>query len=100
MVEPISPSNIIKKVPDCVIQGFNNILSERWNGHEARFTQEEVIVAILQADIKDYLTKALIYSKGMLDIESIYEAQGWSINYDKPGYNESYAANFTFTRVK
>jgi hypothetical protein len=33
-----------------------------------------------------------------MDFEPFYEKAGWKVVYDKPGYCESYAANFTFTR--
>ncbi len=31
-----------------------------------------------------------------LNVEELYRAQGWTVTYDKPGYNESYPATFTF----
>jgi hypothetical protein len=44
------------------------------------------------------LTRAFIFSKGYLNFEELYEAQGWKVVYDKPAYNESYKANFTFIK--
>lgn len=37
-----------------------------------------------------------IFDNGWLDIETVYEDSGWSVEYDKPGYNESYEASWTF----
>ena len=42
------------------------------------------------------LTKAKIFSEGYLNVEEVYREQGWVVSYDKPGYNESYDANFKF----
>jgi hypothetical protein len=39
-----------------------------------------------------------VYAKGWLNFEAIYEEAGWKVVYDKPGYNETYDANFTFTK--
>jgi hypothetical protein len=38
-----------------------------------------------------------IFHRGWLDVEDAYRAEGWTVVYDKPGYNESYAASFTFS---
>ena len=38
-----------------------------------------------------------VFSAGYLNIESAYEKVGWKVEYDKPGFNETYAATFTFT---
>lgn len=35
-----------------------------------------------------------------LDVEDVYRAAGWEVTYDKPGYNETYDATFTFRSAK
>ena len=37
-----------------------------------------------------------IFDLGYLDIEDLYTK--WNVEYDKPGYNESYQAYFIFSR--
>lgn len=39
-----------------------------------------------------------IFDNCWLDVEDIFEEVGWKVVYDKPGYNESYPANFEFTK--
>ncbi len=34
---------------------------------------------------------------GWLDFEDVFELSGWSVKYDKPGFNESCGAFFKFT---
>ena len=44
------------------------------------------------------LNRNEIFNKGWLNIEEVYRSAGWKVNYDKPAYNESYDAYFTFER--
>lgn len=39
-----------------------------------------------------------VFKNKWLDVESLFENEGWKVNYDKPGYCESYEASFKFTR--
>jgi len=44
------------------------------------------------------ISSAKIFENGWLDVEPIYREVGWNVEYDKPGYNETYEASFKFTR--
>lgn len=44
------------------------------------------------------LLRGDVFERGYLDIEETYRKAGWSVVYDKPGYNETYDAFYTFTR--
>lgn len=35
-----------------------------------------------------------------LNFEGAYRRAGWKVEFDKPGYNESYPATFKFTAYK
>ena len=96
MVQPISPENVKEALlPDEVIEVFNELIQEHWNGHNAR---------ILQSKAADIISKRMklsqydIYERRYLDIEQVYRDAGWKVKYDKPGYNETYEATFTFSR--
>jgi hypothetical protein len=39
-----------------------------------------------------------VFDNQWLDIEDIYREAGWKVSYDKPAYNETYKAYFTFSR--
>lgn len=102
-VEPVSPGDVKPTLPDPIITVWNRLIEERWDGKQAIINQEEAISAIckeilLRADVGD--DRSLIINRGWLDIEEVYRSRGWRVRYDKPGYSESYAATFTFTRRK
>jgi hypothetical protein len=42
----------------------------------------------------------LIFEKGLLDVETVYERAGWKVTYDKPAYNETYPATFRFVALQ
>jgi hypothetical protein len=56
--------------------------------------QEDIIQEILKA--KPDLDRQAIFDNDYLDFEAAYEAKGWRVTYDKPGYNETYPASFLF----
>jgi hypothetical protein len=33
-----------------------------------------------------------------MDVEDVYQKAGWEVEFDKPGYNEDYEANFKFSK--
>ena len=99
-VKPITPQEAldmkITSIPDVVIETVNAMIAERMtkSGH----------VTLLQKDIVERIrasspyTKEHIYAGQWLDFEPFYEAAGWKVVYDKPAYDESYEANFKFSR--
>lgn len=95
MVEPIKPdqvkANKLASIPDEVIEAFNELIAKNFSDGFARVEQSDVIrLAILKG-----LNRTL-FDHRWLDVEDLYRAQGWHVYYDKPGYNESGEAAFTF----
>lgn len=99
-VLPIKPSEVVKQkkesFPDEVFEAFNELIAEKFSGYCAEFKQEAVVARMVAKG----LSRAEIFSKGWLDVEDVYRAQGWDVEYDSPGYNESYPATFKFTPQK
>ena len=112
MVEPIRPQDIAahkaKNIPDYVIEAFNNEIAKKYN-HNSKTSivrQDDVVNAAIKlriststTDIPNYdehVYRQEIYENHFLDIEQIYEANGWNVSYEKPGYCESGYACFTF----
>jgi hypothetical protein len=90
VIEPIKPNDVQKKIPDFVVQCFNELIEEHWNGTSSEFT----LKAVLQK-----LKAEMVYvPKEYLDVEPIYEKVGWKVKFDKPGYDESYDAFYKFTK--
>ena len=98
MVKPIKPSDIQKIIPDWVIQGANDCINEHWNEikKSSKFTQDSLIEHILKY-APSGVTRETLFDNNWLDIEPIYEKEGWVVSYDKPMYYETYEPNFTFT---
>jgi hypothetical protein len=99
MTKPIKPSEVLvlKKalLPPEVIEVFNELIAENFSGGSSEFTQKE---ACLRLATKLNISEADIYRLKFLDVEGIYRKEGWKVVYDKPGYNETYNATFTFSK--
>jgi hypothetical protein len=110
---PISPAEARQLkahvLPDFVFRAFNACILKHFDGKVATFDQDEVIkqiqdewrrtgaATIDEAGCGDRLTsREAIFENKYLDVELAYEQLGWKVLYDKPAYNESYAAYFTF----
>jgi hypothetical protein len=100
MVEPIRPSQVADRkkdqIPDVVIEVFNRQIAEKFDGHEARLVQDEIVDLLvgLGFSSKD------ISERHLLDIGDIFRKAGWNVAYDKPGFNETYPACFIFRKSR
>lgn len=99
-MKPITPAELKTKlkdiIPDFVIEAVNNLLHEKYrsSGGEIHIKQQEVVDEIMRLNTK--INRDKIFDKGYLDFEELFEEYGWKVEYDKPGYNETYEAFFTF----
>lgn len=94
---PITPAEAKHRkgstFPPEVIRAFNDYLSDHY-GPEIIIQQDTIIDIILIA--MPHVKRQGIFDNGWLDIESVYKKAGWSVEYDKPAYNETYPASWTF----
>lgn len=97
MAKPITPAEATSKklanIPDHVIEAFNTLIAKHYDGRSATVKQDEVLAAI----VTDEITRSMVFENHWLDVEDIFRKAGWDVEYDKPAYNESYPATFTFT---
>lgn len=101
MVEPISPSDVKKFIPDFIIETVNKLIVEKWDGDEAVILQDDIMDIVSSNDPdNDKPSRQEVFDKGWLDFEPLYRERGWSVEYDKPGFNESYKAKFIFKPKK
>lgn len=110
-VKPLSPGQVAetKQIPHEVISTVNELLQEKFNGHSCWLGQDEVIDWALQKFKesggatfnsryeKVEVTRQMLFDRGWLNFEVLFRAHGWDVMYDKPGYNETYPANWKFT---
>lgn len=101
-VKPISPDEVVAKkatlIPDEVIEAFNEMIAEHMTGGYSKFKQSKVVDRILTK--MPGMNRGTLYDNHWLDVEDVYRAEGWKVEYDKPGYCETYEATFEFSRKK
>lgn len=101
MSGPLKPSEVQKKknstIPEVVFKVFNALIVENWSesSQSATVTQDEAVTRISKA-LK--ITRQEAFNKHYLDVEDAYSKAGWDVNYDKPGYCETYEAYFVFSK--
>jgi hypothetical protein len=71
------------------------LIVEDWNGSSATVMQPEAAKRIAKAL---GITTSEAFKRGLLDVEDAYRKAGWKVEYDKPGYNETYEASFKFRK--
>lgn len=98
-VKPITPKEVTTKrresIPDAVFEVFNDLIVKHWSGSSATIKQGEAAKLIAK---KLKCSEEKLYENHWMDVEPIYRKAGWSVKYDKPGYNESYEAYFVFSK--
>jgi len=112
IVKPFSPAEArghkIANIPPVVLECVNELLALDISaqGH-ASITQDELVARILSKGatveirgVNHEITKGMIYENSWLDFEPLYRQEGWTVTYDRPGYNESYAASWLFKESK
>ena len=101
MTKPITPAEVESAKTarqgnnPAVIEAANELIAQRWNGHDARFKLHELGALARQ---KLGWEPKREFEDGDLDIEPIFRKAGWSVEFDRPGYNESYDAFFVFKK--
>lgn len=95
-MRPISPDEVARTkaacIPEFVIEAFNKLIAANFDGHSSRFTKDEAVEEI------ESRSQGSKFDSRWLDIEPIYELEGWTVEYDKPGFNETYSATYTFKK--
>jgi hypothetical protein len=101
MVDAITPaqcpSHKAAGMPDGVMIAWNAVIAKNSKGNQSIHVGQEEIIAELMPLTPDGNFRQHIFNENWLDVEPIYEAAGWEVVYDKPAYNETYAASFKFT---
>lgn len=101
-VKPLTPSEVaaeqVTTIPDFVIEAVNGLLLAGFRGGRAKLYQPQLVDAIIQK-APDGTLRSDVFANHWLDFEDTFRQAGWVVVFDKPGYNESYDPNFTFTRA-
>ena len=111
-VKPITPDEVGAKqatqTPSFVIEAFNIEIAKHYDNvsRTAKVSQTAILeqIAIQFETPEDAPAvdtnnlKKLAFSNKWLNVEAMYEDAGWKVSYEKPGYNESRDAYFTFKK--
>lgn len=103
MVKPITPGEAEKQritaIPDFVLDAVNFLLVQNLKSGHATILQKNIVEEAMKRAPEGFNRNDL-FDKNMMDFEAVYRKAGWKVDYDKPGYNESYEASFAFTKKK
>ena len=98
-LRPISPVEVAARkartLPDEVVEAFNHLIAKNWGGRESVVKQDDAVKHICAAL---EIERGEVFSQGLLEVEEVYRSQGWKVEYDKPGYCETYGAFFVFRK--
>lgn len=81
-------------IPEEIFEIVNGFLAERVHNRTIEIEQREIAAKLELTDISE----AQAISHGWLDFEDVYKKAGWIVNFDKPGFNESYQPIWTFEK--
>jgi len=103
MVKPIRPGEVAsaasRAIPDEVFQAFNDLIAENWvHGRDRAIVKQKDVLARVTARLD--VTADEVLAKHWFDVEPSYRAAGWTVTYDKSGWDESYEPYFEFRRKK
>jgi hypothetical protein len=85
-----------KDIPEEVIDSVNELIAKKWDGNSATIKQKDIVRLSMKKLGIDPTRE--IFDFRFLNFEKLYEEVGWTVFYDKPGYNESYDAYFVFQK--
>ncbi len=96
-VQPVTPDEASdlknESIPDVVVETVNRLIARNMHLGQSKFLQKDLVAELVEAG----LDPAAIQHHGWLDFEDLYRSRGWEVEYDKPGWNETYPASFKFT---
>ena len=97
----IKPSDVVRLqaafIPKQVFEAFNELIAAG-GSEDITFTQNTIVKHIL-SKMPD-VTRAQVFDRGWLNVEDVYRAEGWTVEYDKPAYSDDYEAYFVFSRAR
>lgn len=100
MSGPIRPQDVgaakTTYIPAAVFDAFNAEIAARFANGSAKVYQEAVVERLVAGGID----RREIFDAGWLNVEAAYEAAGWEVYYNKPGFNEAEQSYFEFYSSK
>lgn len=105
MAGPIKPKDVVKRkaetIPEPVFDAFNELIVQNFNGRFANIklkTAADLALKKIRESGGPQYSRQELYDLGFMDVEDVYRKAGWKVEFDKPGYCETYDAYFTFSK--
>lgn len=95
----IKPSDVVRSIPKQVFDVFNELIAAAGGSKEKTVITQDVVVKRILSKMPD-VTRAQVFDRGWLNVEDVYRAEGWTVEYDKPAYSDDYEAYFVFSRAR
>jgi len=107
-VKPIEPdevaANKVNVFPDFVIEAINELITIKLTDGSAYFLQKEIVDLIVKKmgplPGSEATARHSVYESNWLNFVPLYEAFGWKVTCDRPGFCETYDTNYMFTRKR
>ena len=103
MVKPLAPADVVSAravlFPDFVLKTWNTAIAKNWTGIQSRIEQDDMVYELIAAS-PSHIDRGDVFNNHWLDIEDVYRAEGWVVEYVKPAYNDSYYAHYIFKKTK
>lgn len=101
-VKPLSPEDVRKAkaqiFPPAVIRAVNHVLAMQYqNDFGVIRVLQNTVIELAMLEMPD-TEREDFFEKGWLNFESLYQDQGWKVEYDKPGSTDLYAAHWLFSK--
>lgn len=104
-VRPIRPSEVGEQqkasIPAAVLEAFNELIAANYVNGSATVRQGDVVrLALRKMDGDGPFDpgEETRFNSKWLNVEEVFRDAGWTVTYDKPGFNESYEPTFRFTK--
>lgn len=95
-IEPIRPEDVDRPViQPGVIDAFNELIRENWDSGVAVIPLRDVHARV-RAKLGVPAGNGI--DRRWLNVEDAFRAVGWDVEYESPGWDESYMAHYTFRK--
>ena len=102
-VKPITPKEAASKQvknrvwPSGVIEAFNELIAQKFDGRTAVIMFDEAFRAV--AERMRCSVTTVESNAWWMNVEELYRQSGWRVDVDSPAFNETYKGSYKFTKT-
>lgn len=99
MAGPMRPGDAAKHkanlIPQEVFDTYDTLIAQNLGHGSATVYLSDLVDALIAGGLATSFDDA--QKKGYLDVEDVYRQNGWTVRFEKPGFNEGRRQHFVFT---